>query len=204
MTKMLTDMSSKGYWPAMALEYLNEKKYSRAVELCTMRLQENESVLSGRIILARALYHSGQVEAAEDEFYRILHKDPENLAALKYLGDIKYAQEDFTTALSYYARVQEIEPRTAGLACPIKLEKKETTRVLTLKKGSKEVSATQQKTRELPFKTETVGDLLLAQGHTRMALEVYSELSKINDNPRFREKIEKIEIEMKNKDKKNV
>jgi hypothetical protein len=86
----------------------------------------------------------------------------------------------------------------------VKLEKRETTRVLTLKKSGDAVSAVQQRIRELPFKTETIGDLLLAQGHPRMALAVFRELEEKSDNPHFREKIEKIETEMKNKDKKNV
>ncbi len=204
MTDTTADMSAKGYWPAVALEYFKEKKYSRAVELCTLRLTESDNILSGRVVLARALYHSGQVEAAEEEFYRILHKDPENLIALKYLGDIKFSQRDETTSFSYYNRVLEIEPRTAGLASQITRETRETTRVLTLKKGEEKTTPTRQKLRELPFKTETVGDLLLAQGHPRLALEIFRGLAQKNENPRYLEKIEKIQSSLKYKDGKNV
>ena len=43
------------------------------------------------------------------------------------------------------------------------------------------------------FYTETVGDLYLAQGHPRLAAEVYRALSVHNHNPRLAEKLAEAE-----------
>jgi len=46
--------------------------------------------------------------------------------------------------------------------------------------------------RQLPFDTETAGDLLLEQGHTRMASRIFKNLFEKNESPRLLEKLEKI------------
>lgn len=203
---LLSELASKGYWPALAMEYFRDGNYSRAIELCMMRLRDYPEVLSGRIIYARALYHAGQYESAEEQFYKILQYDPNNLAALKYLGDLKFRSGDESTAFSYYSKIHDIAPETQSLSSPFdpeKKEKTETTSVLTLKKkGEREASEdkTQTELREMPFKTETLGDLLLKQGHPRLALKVFRDLAEKGDNPRLRDKIEKTQRSFKNKE----
>jgi tetratricopeptide (TPR) repeat protein len=201
---IVAELSSKGYWPALAMEYLKDKKHSKAVELCLLRLKDDPDIVSGRIILARALYHSGQVDAAEEEFYKILQKDPYNLVALKYLGDLKFKRGDEATAFSYYSRVLEIDPHTSRLSSSLEGQAPEETRILTLKKNSEEIETVSTQLRDIPFKTETVGDLLLAQGHPRLAREVYRELAARSANPRLLEKLDKIEEMLKPTKGKNV
>jgi len=203
-TNLFNELSSKGYWPAVAMEYFNERLYSRAVELCTIRLKEYPDLLSGRLILARALYHSGQYESAEEEFRKVLQRDPQNLVSLKYLGDLKFRAKDEATAMTYYSRVLEIEPNTSGLSSELDRKAVEETKILTIKKAAKKEDDISAVLRELPFKTETVGDLLMEQGHTRLALEVFRELASRNQNPRLNEKIEKALDTIKNRDKNNV
>jgi len=203
-TNLFNELSSKGYWPAVAMEYFNERLYSRAVELCTIRLKEYPDLLSGRLILARALYHSGQYESAEEEFRKVLQRDPQNLVSLKYLGDLKFRAKDEATAMTYYSRVLEIEPNTSGLSSELDRKAVEETKILTIKRAAKKEDDISAALRELPFKTETVGDLLMEQGHTRLALEVFRELASRNQNPRLNEKIEKALDTIKNRDKNNV
>ncbi|MCX6827092.1 MAG: tetratricopeptide repeat protein [candidate division Zixibacteria bacterium] len=198
------ELSSKGYWPAVAMEYLMKKKYSKAVELCQIGLRENPYLLSGHIVLARALCHSGQWGEAEEQFYRVLQIDPQNLIALKYLGDLKYRQGDEATALSYYERVLQIDPNTSGLSLPLTEKSLEHTTILTLQKGEEKSEPGRDSLRQIPFKTETVGDLLLAQGHPRLALTVFEELAATGQNPRVKEKIDRTSELLKNKDRKNV
>ncbi len=199
---LTTELSSKGYWPAVAMEYLNEKKYSKAVELCTLRLKEYPEILSGRIILGRALFHTGQYETAEEEFYNILQKDTNNLAALKYLGDLKFRTGDEVTAFSYYDKVLTIDPYSRVLVSPIKKEKTEETKVLTIKKGLEDISIDDDDLREIPFKTETVGDLLSGQGHFRLALKVFQHLAGESQDPRILEKLEKTKTALKDRERK--
>ncbi|PKK84653.1 MAG: hypothetical protein CVT49_02195 [candidate division Zixibacteria bacterium HGW-Zixibacteria-1] len=200
---LLSDLASKGYWPALAMEYFLEKKYARAIELCMIRLKEYPEILSGRIVYARSLYHTGQYEAAEEQFYKILQYDPDNLVALKYLGDLKFKAGEETTAFAYYSKIIEIEPNTNALSSPVNFDKSkavELTRVLVLKKKTEETDITDIKElplRELPFKTETLGDLLLKQGHPRLALQIFQELAEKNGNPQLLEKIEKTQQSIK-------
>lgn len=200
---LLSELASKGYWPALAMEYFMEKKYARAIELCMIRLKEYPEILSGRIVYARSLYHTGQYEAAEEQFYKILRYDPDNLVALKYLGDLKFKAGEETTAFAYYSKIIEIEPNTNALSSPVNFDKssaEELTRVLVLKKKTEETEITDIKElplRELPFKTETLGDLLLKQGHPRLALQIFQELAEKNGNPQLLEKIEKTQQSIK-------
>ena len=200
---LLSELASKGYWPALAMEYFREKKYARAIELCMIRLKEYPDILSGRIVYARSLYHTGQYESAEEQFYTILQHDPDNLVALKYLGDLKFRSGDEATAFAYYHKILEIEPNTNALASPINFVKEEAeqlTRVLVLKKKSEDSEDGDDKDlplRELPFKTETLGDLLVKQGHPRLALKIFQELAEKNGSPQLREKIEKTQQSIK-------
>lgn len=201
---LLSELSAKGYWPAVAMDYFNEKKYSMAVELCMMRLKDYPDVLSGRVVLACALYHSGQYESAGEQFYEILRQDPNNLVALKYLGDLKFRIGDEATAFSYYSRVLEIEPLTGGLSSPIEKESSEETKILTLKKGAEKEELGFIRLRSLPLKTETVGDLLLAQKHPRLAMQVFREVFDRTGEPRLKEKLEKTQKLLRNRETKDV
>ncbi|MFH2037047.1 MAG: hypothetical protein ABIJ45_11635, partial [Candidatus Zixiibacteriota bacterium] len=193
---LLNELKGKGYWPVIAKDYLNQEKFSRTIELCNMRQNESPEILSGRIILAQALFHSGQMEAAENLFYEILRVDPENIASLKYLGDIKFGAGEEATAYSYYKKVIEIDPLSNCLHSPIMSNKSERTKSLTLARGGEGVSISMAGLKNLPFKTETIGDLLLAQGHTRLAHEVFSELAKAG-SPRIIKKLEEVKEALK-------
>lgn len=201
---LVLELASKGYWPAVAREYLEQKKYSRVVELCQLRLKENPNLLSGRIILARAFYHSGQYEQAEEQFYRILQVDFSNLVALKYLGDLKFRAADEPTAFSYYERVWKIDPHTKGLCSFIEDGRVEATRVLLLRKEPEKSETIREHLRQIPFITETLGDLLLAQGHPRLAMEVFRDLTMRTENPRLREKLDKSQELLKHKEKQDA
>jgi tetratricopeptide (TPR) repeat protein len=201
---LILELSAKGYWPALALEYFINKKYSQAAELCMMRMKDDPDILSGRIILARTLYHSGQIEEAEKGFYKILQIDPENIIALKYLGDIKAGNGDEATAFSYYNRVLKYDPTGETLSINLEDKPLPRTRTLNLRRHSEKPETLRPQVRQIPFVTETVGDLLMTQGHPRLALEVFQGLLTENDNPRLREKAEKAEEILKNKEKKNV
>lgn len=201
---ILSELSSKGYWPAAAMVYFKEKKYSQAVGLCLIRLEDYPNIISGRIILGRALYHSGQYEAAEEQFYGILQRDPNNLVALKYLGDLKFKAGDEVTAFSYYLKVLEINPQTGGLSSPLEKENIEETKVLMLKKGREGIRDEDIRVPEIPIRTETAGDLLLAQGHTRLALGLFGELAAKTGDQRLLEKIDEARKKLKKAKGKNV
>jgi len=193
--ELTAELAVKGYWPAKAKEYFENRKYSKTVELCTSMLKDNPEILSARILLAQALYHSNQLNEAESQFYRILQVDPDNILALKYLGDLKFRAGDKIVAFSFYERVLKLDRYTTGLKSSLakeELDRSKEITLLTFRKKGESIENTRERLRQLPFDTETTGDLLMEQGHTRMAGNIFRKLFKKTESPRLREKLEKI------------
>jgi tetratricopeptide (TPR) repeat protein len=183
-------LALSGYWPARAAKLLLEGKYSGVVEICREHLEGEPDIVSGRLIYAIALYRAGQVESAVDQFYHVLSRDPDNLVALKYLGDIKFAAGDELTALANYRRILEIDPYCRGVKCEVRRPDEETTHTVTLRRKAERGPAERGSgIREIPFFTETMGDLYLAQGYARLAAAVYQQLADKSDNPRLKDKL---------------
>ncbi len=200
MEHMIEALHARGYWPAPAARALAEKKYSSAVELCKNHLAEEPHCISGRLIYATALYRAGQTEAASDQYFLVLARDPENIVALKYLGDIAFAAGDELSAMSGYKKILEIDPFCGGLVCDLAPKSPETNRTITLTRGEELVSTSPVSTaREIPFYTETMADLYLAQGYPRLAAAVYTSLIEKNRHPRLLDKLARAESKLKEK-----
>jgi predicted Zn-dependent protease len=200
----LTDLSvqnrltDSGYWPARAAKLFEAKAYSEVIALCREQLDEEGQAWSGRIIYAQALYHSGQLESAEQQLQQVLSWDPDHLVALKYLGDIRFAQNDQFGAFSLYQRVLQIDPDCRGLKSDLETRPETTTRTITVKRPPESVVVEGEKLPEAPFYTETIGDLYLSQGHARMAAQVFRRLLQQESNPRWQEKLEQAERRQSN------
>jgi tetratricopeptide (TPR) repeat protein len=188
-----TDTDLGGYWPARAAQLLEEGKYSKAVELCRLNLSHESRLLSARLIYGRALFHAGQLESASEQFYHALSIDPNNVVALKYLGDICFRIGDELAAMANYERILEIDPYCSGLASQLKQERSRTTGRLTMVRKPQTEPAPSEPARKILFYTETMGDLYLKQGHSRLAAEVFRTMRQTSDNPRLAEKLAEAE-----------
>ena len=197
-------LAATGYWPARAVKYFYQGKYSRAVELCKENLPHHTGPVSARLIYARALYHAGQLDSAAEQFFAVLALDTDNLVALKYLGDLNYKRGNELTAMSYYLRILELDPLCRGLKSDLTGRpgrSKETTRTITINRpGEKVPPKITPLLREIHFYTETVGDLYLAQGHSRLAAEDFRVLNNREQNPRLVEKLSRAEQKIKEKE----
>lgn len=198
------DTATADYWPARALQLVGDGAYSRAVELCKERLADSEVPVSGRFAYAQALYLAGQVERAREELALVIAVDPDNLAALRLLGDLASAAGDEWTAISYYERILSIDPYCAGLRTPVNPASRKSPS-LTLTRGAEDINASRsakpvrQASVDIPFFTETMADLYFAQGHARHAAEVYRRLNHGTPNPRISEKLLAAEARLKEK-----
>jgi tetratricopeptide (TPR) repeat protein len=67
--------------------------------------------MSGHIVYGQALFESGRFDDARGVFETALSLDPENLIALRHLGDISAQQGDPGAARRWYERVLEADPR---------------------------------------------------------------------------------------------
>lgn len=199
-----TSLAAGGYLPAIAAQQLAEGKYSQVVELCKEHLDSYRHLLSINLIYGKALFHAAQFESAEEQFYSVLSRDPDNIVALKYLGDIRFLRGDEMAAMANYRRVLEIDPGCRGLKSNIQgAREQESTHTIKLVRRERG-SAISQKEKsgldQIKFYTETMGDLYLNQGHSRLASEVFERLLKFNDNPRISEKLAAAQQKIKEKE----
>lgn len=194
-------LAADGYWAATAMERLSEGRYSDVIRICRENFESAPKLVSARLAYATALHLSGQRESATDEFHHVLALDPNNQVALKYLGDIRYHSGDEAEALACYRRVLEIDPGCRGLKSAIKKRRTTTTRTITLTRGSETRATTAEvPLREIPFYTETMGDLYMKQGHPRLAAEVFRHLSESGSAPRLSEKLDLAESKIRERE----
>lgn len=194
-------LARKGYWPAAAARYFASGKYSKAVDLCFRMLEAEPNVISGRVVLARSLYHTGHYQQARDQFLQVLRRDATNLVALKYLGDILYREGEAAAAQAYYRRVMEIDPYCRGLSSPLADRDVVETRQLTLKRSQETaVAKGTSPLREPAFITETIGDIYREQGYLQLAREVYRRLLADREDSRIAEKLRITEEKLNKKD----
>ncbi|MEW5794915.1 MAG: tetratricopeptide repeat protein [Candidatus Zixiibacteriota bacterium] len=194
-------LAADGYWVAIAVKRLSEGKYADAIALCRENLESRPDLVSGRLVYAQALFRSGQAESAAAHFRRVLALDPVNIVALKYLGDIAFEAGDVVSAMSNYGRILEIDPFCRGLRSDIVRHRTETTRTITLtRRAEAKADSVAENLREIPFYTETIGDLYLAQGYPRLAARVFRKLSLESDSPRITEKLSLAESKKRDKD----
>jgi len=99
------------FFAPLANEYRKAGDLEAAIDLCRMHLEEQPGHLSGHIVYGQALYESARSADARAVFEAALQLDPENLIALRHLGDIAKSDGDATTATHWYQRVLEADPR---------------------------------------------------------------------------------------------
>jgi tetratricopeptide (TPR) repeat protein len=87
---LVTRLAAGGYWAARAARQLELGKYSEVVTICREHLDQEPHLISGRLAYGAALFHAGQTESAVEQFRRVLALDPDNIVALKYLGDVSW------------------------------------------------------------------------------------------------------------------
>lgn len=180
--------------PQQAADCLSRGDLAGAMALATWAVNAWPELLSVRMILAQALLATGQFEAASEQAHQALTRDPQNLTALKMLGDISFTAGDEAAAMAYYDRVLELDPDTRGLRSELQLRATGTRRKVVLTRAAEEegmraADRAAARSRRIPFYTETLGDLYLAQGYPHLAAEVYARLDGQTGDARLREKM---------------
>ncbi|MHB1225494.1 MAG: tetratricopeptide repeat protein, partial [Gemmatimonadaceae bacterium] len=104
------------YFAPLASELRRAGEAGRAVSLCEAGLRADPGHLSGHVVLAQALTDLGDRDGAEQAFGRAVELDPENVIALRSLGDLTRDRGDVPTARTWYQRALETDPRDPELA----------------------------------------------------------------------------------------
>src|SRR5438045_5051419 len=105
------DENPRRYFAPLANEYRKIGDFEQAIFICQEFLPQQPGHMSGHIVYGQALFESGRLDDARGVFETALSLDPENLIALRHLGDIAGRQGDPTTARRWYERVLEADPR---------------------------------------------------------------------------------------------
>ncbi len=105
------DENPRRYFAPLANEYRKAGDLDQAIEICRTHLQEQPSHMSGHVVFGQALYEAKQFEEGRAVFEAALQLDPENLIALKHLGDIERETGNALKARGWYRRVLDADPR---------------------------------------------------------------------------------------------
>lgn len=110
------DENPRRYFAPLANEYRKQGDTTQAIALCRTHLPNQPGHISGHIVLAQALYESRELVESRQMFEAALELDPENLIALRYLGDISREQGSPADAQAWYKRVLEFDPRNEEIS----------------------------------------------------------------------------------------
>src|SRR5688572_15047208 len=104
------------YFAPLANELRRAGETRRAVALCEAGLAADPGHLSGHVVLGQALAQLGDGAGAERAFARAIELDPENLVALRCLGDMARDRGEREAARGWYQHALEADPRDPELA----------------------------------------------------------------------------------------
>ncbi|MDQ6738307.1 MAG: tetratricopeptide repeat protein [Gemmatimonadota bacterium] len=104
------------YFAPLANEYRKAGEPELAIELCRTYLPQQPTHMSGYIVYGQALHDAGRADESAAVFKQALTLDPENIIALRHLGDIARDSGDQVGALRWYGKVLELDPRNEEIA----------------------------------------------------------------------------------------
>ena len=105
------DENPRRYFAPLANEFRKAGDIEQAIVICEEFLPQQPGHMSGHIVYGQALYEAGRLPESRTVFETALALDPENLIALRHLGDIAHGQGDDSNARGWYLRVLDADPR---------------------------------------------------------------------------------------------
>jgi tetratricopeptide (TPR) repeat protein len=103
------------YFAPLANEYRKGGQPKRAIEICRSQLAQMPGHMSGQIVYGQSLYECGEFDEAREVFERALKLDPENLIALRTLGDLSLQSGNTADARKWYMRLLDADPKDAAV-----------------------------------------------------------------------------------------
>jgi tetratricopeptide (TPR) repeat protein len=174
----------------LADAYRKNGEIDRAIEILEKGLERFPRYASAHVILGKCFYDKGASERAKAEFRHVLELDPENMVALKFMGDILLAEDRRAEAAETYRKIIAIDPTNEEIARALKeMEGPFVGKEIDLAEGK---GVRDERPRELA--TMTLAGIYAAQGYYNKALRIYGEvLQREPDNREAKEMVAKLE-----------
>ncbi|MBA3467054.1 MAG: tetratricopeptide repeat protein, partial [Gemmatimonadaceae bacterium] len=99
------------YFAPLANEHRKAGNAAKAIAICREYLAQMPGHMSGQIVYGQALFEGGEYEEAHKVFEGALTLDPENLIALRTLGDLALRTGQTAEARQWYTRLLEADPK---------------------------------------------------------------------------------------------
>ena len=184
----------------LADAYRKNGDVDKAIELCEKGLEGYPDYASAHVILGKCFYDKGATERSRAEFNRVIEIDPENMVALKFMGDILMSEGNRDESISCYRRILAIDPTNEEVSEQLKgLENEFREREIDLENADKVKNGGPPG----ELATMTLAGIYAAQGYYNKALKIYKELLDAEpDNTEAAEMAAKIEemIESSNRE----
>ena len=110
------DENPRRYFAPLANEYRKVGDLEQAIFICQEYLPQQPGHMSGHIVFGQALFEAKRLPEARTVFETALTLDPENLIALRHLGDISRDLGESDVARGWYERVLQADPRNEEIA----------------------------------------------------------------------------------------
>src|SRR5918992_1548550 len=104
------DENPRRYFAPLANEYRKGGQPKRAIEICRAHLAQMPGHMSGQVVYGQALFEAAEFDEARQVFEGALVLDPENLIALRSLGDLALQAGNAQDARTWYSRLLEADP----------------------------------------------------------------------------------------------
>jgi len=109
------DENPRRYFAPLANEYRKGGNPKRAIEICRAHLAQMPGHMSGQVVYGQSLFEGGEFDEARKVFEGALVLDPENLIALRSLGDLALQAGNNTEARSWYTKLLDADPKDASV-----------------------------------------------------------------------------------------
>ena len=105
------DENPRRFFAPLANEFRKAGNLNMAIGLCERHLAEQPSNMNGHVVYGQALFEAGRYDDSRATFSTAIALDPENLIALRHLGDLARLQGDPAAARGWFRRILDADPR---------------------------------------------------------------------------------------------